>query len=208
MRWLLSSSITLSLATGAVVSVAEEPIVANDTAIGIIASQGIEPYPELLSEEHIVKMLEEQKAEKENALANVYSGYHANLADNTIAMEEQIRLLEKQIGKTWYVFSGSTPQGWDCSGMVRWFYQGLGVELIHRASVQKNSGVKVDEPKLGDIVAFGHNGDTAGHVGLYIAKDVMLHAGGKRGQKTSYRSISEFGKAYGEITYTRILNTK
>jgi cell wall-associated NlpC family hydrolase len=208
MRWLLSSSITLSLATGAVVSVAEESIVANDTAIGIIASQAVEKEPEFLSGDYIVQMLEEQKAEKEKALANVYSGYHANLADNEIAMEERIRLLEKQIGKTWYVFAGSTPQGWDCSGMVRWFYQGLGVELWHGASAQKNAGTKVDEPKRGDIVSFGHNGDTAGHVGIYIAKDVMLHAGGKRGQKTSYRSISEFGKFYGEIAYTRILNTK
>jgi len=206
MRWLLSSSITLSLATGTAVAVAEAPIVANDTAISIMASGA--QSPRFLSDEYIAQMVAEEKAKKDKALADVSVGYHADIENNTIAMEERIRLLEKHIGKTWYVFSGSTPQGWDCSGMVRWFYQGLGVELWHGASAQKNAGTKVDKPKRGDIVSFGHNGDTAGHVGLYIAPDVMLHAGGKRGQKTSYRSISEFGKFYGEIAYTRIIETK
>lgn len=206
MRWLLSSSITLSLATGtAVAVVAEEPI-ANDTAISIMA-EADQSGPKFLGDEYIEQMLAEEKAKKKQAISDVASGIHADPEKNTIAMEERIAQLKKQVDKTWYVFSGSTPSGWDCSGLVRWFYQGLGVELHHGASVQKNSGEKVDKPKLGDIVSFGHSGDSAGHVGIYIAEDVMLHAGGKKGQKTSYRSISEFGKYYGEIVYTRILYT-
>jgi cell wall-associated NlpC family hydrolase len=208
MRWLLSSSITLSLATGTI-AVIEEPIVANDTAISIVMLEAVERPPLFLSDEYIAQMLADEKAKKEQIIADVAEAKNrADAYKNTVAMEERIRLLEKQIDKTWYVFSGSTPQGWDCSGMVKWFYQGLGVELWHGASAQKNSGVRVDVPKRGDIVSFGFGGDTAGHVGLYIAPDVMLHAGGKRGQKTSYRSISEFNKQYGELEYTRILETK
>jgi cell wall-associated NlpC family hydrolase len=206
MRWLLSSSITLSLATGAI-AVIEEPIVANDTANGIMSEAGTQ-VPLFMGDDYIAQMVVEEQAKKEKAIANVSAGQHSSLTENTVAMEERILLLEKQIDKTWYVFAGSTPAGWDCSGMVKWFYEGLGVEFWHGASAQKNAGVKVDKPKLGDIVAFGHNGDTAGHVGLYVAEDIMLHAGGQRGQKTSYRSISEFGKVYGEITYTRIIETK
>jgi cell wall-associated NlpC family hydrolase len=59
----------------------------------------------------------------------------------------------------------------------------------------------------GDLVAFGYNADSAGHIGIYISPDVMIHVG-RPGQTTSYRSISEFGKFYGEITYTRILDTE
>ena len=206
MRWLLSSSITLSLATGTI-AVAGETIVANDTAIGIMSEAGVYT-PLFMGDEYVAQMVVEEKAKKEKIIAEVSAGYWSDVDKNTVAMGERIRLLEEQIDKTWYVFSGSTPQGWDCSGMVKWFYQGLGTELIHRASAQKNAGIKVNNPKRGDIVAFGHNGDTAGHVGLYIAPDVMLHAGGQRGQKTSYRSISEFGNQYGEITYTRIIDTK
>jgi cell wall-associated NlpC family hydrolase len=205
MRWLLSSSITLSLATGTI-AVAGETIVANDTAISIMSEAGVYT-PLFMGNEYVVQMVAEEKAKKEKIIADVSAGYWADVDKNTVAMKERISLLEEQIDKTWYVFSGSTPQGWDCSGMVKWFYQGLGVELWHGASAQKNAGIKVDEPKLGDIVSFGFNGDTAGHVGLYIAPDVMLHAGGRPGQKTSYRSISEFNIQYGELEYTRIIQT-
>jgi cell wall-associated NlpC family hydrolase len=81
------------------------------------------------------------------------------------------------------------------------------VELYHSASAQKNSGVKVDSPLRGDLVSFGYNADTAGHIGIYVSEDVMIHVG-RPGQRTSYRSISEFGKFYGEIIYTRILDTE
>jgi peptidoglycan DL-endopeptidase CwlO len=206
MRWLLSSSITLSLATGTI-AVAGETIVANDTANSTMSEAGVYT-PLFMGDEYVVQMVAEEKAKKEKIIATVSAGYWTDVDKNTVAMKERISLLEEQIDTTWYVFSGSTPQGWDCSGMVKWFYQGLGVELWHGASAQKNAGIKVDEPKLGDIVSFGFNGDTAGHVGLYIAPDVMLHAGGQRGQKTSYRSISEFNKQYGELEYTRIIDTK
>lgn len=206
MRWLLSSSITLSLATGAI-AVAEEPIVANDATISIMSGAG--QVPLFMGDEYVAQMLAEEQAIKEEIIADVAGAkYRTDVDKNTVAMKERIRLLENQIDKTWYVFAGSTPQGWDCSGMVKWFYQGLGFDFWHGASAQKNSGVKVDVPKLGDIVSFGFDGDTAGHVGIYIAKDVMLHAGGRPGQKTSYRSISEFNKQYGELEYTRILETK
>jgi hypothetical protein len=212
MRWLISSSITLSLATGTVaVVVEEEPIETNYTKISstFVMPGAIEPPLPFMGEEYIAQMIAEEAAEKQRIIDEV--GLKQNRENsywNTIAVEERIRLLEEQIGKTHYVFSGSTPRGWDCSGLVKWFYQGLGVELWHSASIQKNSGVKVDTPKRGDIVAFGYKSNTAGHVGIYISEDVMLHSGGGPGQSTSYKSISEFGKNYGEITYTRILNTE
>jgi hypothetical protein len=205
MRWLLSSSITLSLATG-VIAVAEEPIVANDTTISIMSEAGVYT-PLFMGDEYIVQMMAEEQAKKEKSIADVYAGDWSDFDKNTVAMEERFKLLEEQIGITPWVFGGSTTSAWDCSGMVKWFYQGLGLELRHGASAQKNSGVKVYKPKRGDIVSFGFDGDTAGHVGLYITPDVMLHAGGQPGQKTSYRSISEFNIQYGELEYTRIIQT-
>jgi hypothetical protein len=212
MRWLLSSSITLSLATGTAVAVTdtETSIVANDTTISSTSNMigATEPSPLFMSEEYIAQMIAEEEAEKQRIIAEVALKLHReNAYKNKIAMEERISLLEAQVGKTWYVFGGSTPRGWDCSGLVKWFYGGLGVELHHGASAQKNSGVKVDSPLRGDLVSFGHNADSAGHIGIYISPDVMIHVG-RPGQTTSYRSISEFGKVYGEVIYTRILDTE
>jgi hypothetical protein len=210
MRWLISSSITLSLTTGAIaVVVEEEPVSKDTTTVSTWQMLGaVEPPPPLMSEEYITQMLAEEEAEKQRIIAEVALKLHReNAYKNKIAMEERIRLLEAQVDKTWYVFAGSTPRGWDCSGLVRWFYEGLGVDLYHSASAQKNSGVKVDTPKRGDIVAFGYGPQSAGHIGIYVSEDVMIHVG-RPGEKTSYRSISEFGEDYRYITYTRILDTE
>jgi hypothetical protein len=211
MRWLISTSITLSLTTGAIaVVVEEEPIETNDITISSTSNMmgAIEPSPLFMSEEYIAQMIAEEEAERQRIIAEVALKKHRENAEkNKIAMEERIRLLEEYVGKTWYVFSGSTPRGWDCSGLVKWFYAGLGVELYHGASSQKNSGKKVDNPLRGDLVSFGHNADSAGHIGIYVSEDVMIHVG-RPGQKTSYRSISEFGAFYGEVVYTRILDTE
>jgi hypothetical protein len=210
MRWLISSSITLSLTTGAIaVVVEEEPVSKDTTTVSTWQMPGaVEPPLPFMSEEYITQMLAEEEAEKQRIIAEVALKLHReNAYKNKIAMEERIRLLEAQIDKTWYVFSGSTPRGWDCSGLVRWFYEGLGVDLYHSASAQKNSGVRVDTPKRGDIVAFGYGPQSAGHIGIYVSEDVMIHVG-RPGEKTSYRSISDFGEDYRYITYTRILDTE
>lgn len=114
--------------------------------------------------------------------------------------------LKKYVGKTWYVFSGASPYGWDCSGMVRWAYEQAGITLEHRASVQKQSGTLFKNPKIGDIVAFTYKGtQSAYHVGIYLGPDKMIHAGNRGGFRTSIVSISKFAGKYSKVTYTRVL---
>lgn len=127
--------------------------------------------------------------------------------ENYQELMKALKKTKSYAGKTWYVFSGSTPQGWDCSGLVMWTYLQAGIELPHSATDQLYSGQIVDTPRAGDIVTFSYNGSTAGHAGIYISEDLMVHSGGKRGDKTEIKSISEFGKPYSKIFYTRIINT-
>jgi cell wall-associated NlpC family hydrolase len=130
------------------------------------------------------------------------------LNKNTSQLLEAVDLSRKQVGKTWYVFSGSTPSGWDCSGLVRWTYSHLDIDLYHSATVQMGSGVKVYTPKFGDIVGFAYNGSSRFyHVGIYIDDDLMLHSGGKRGDMTEFRSISGFAGEHSKVSFTRIVET-
>lgn len=127
---------------------------------------------------------------------------------NTTEIHSVVNKVKGRVGKTWYVFSGATPQGWDCSGLVMWAYEQLGVELHHSAASQKNAGTLVKTPKFGDIVAFTYKGGhSAYHVGIYLGPDTMIHAGGGSGEKTSITSISKFAGSYSKVTYTRILTT-
>jgi cell wall-associated NlpC family hydrolase len=130
------------------------------------------------------------------------------LHSNTTKLNTVISQLKGRVHKTRYVFSGATPSGWDCSGLVMWAYEQLGVNLEHRASKQQSAGTKVKSPKAGDIVVFTYNGSkSAYHTAIYLGPDKMIHAGGGKGDSTSIISISKFAGSYSHVTYRRILET-
>ena len=114
------------------------------------------------------------------------------IAMNKAAIQEQINTLSSHIGITRYVFSGSTPSGWDCSGLVRWFYLELGIEIPHSASKQGLLKPKVSNPLPGDIVVFKYNGaQTYIHSGIYIGDGKLIHAGFKDGMSTEIISLDD-----------------
>ena len=78
-----------------------------------------------------------------------------------------------QLG-TPYVWAGSSPGGFDCSGLVMWAYAQVGVSLPHSSYAQYGYGVPVSRDQLapGDLVFF----DGLGHVGIYIGGDQFVHA--------------------------------
>ncbi|HEY2072500.1 MAG TPA: NlpC/P60 family protein [Gaiellaceae bacterium] len=73
-----------------------------------------------------------------------------------------------------YVWGGSSPSGFDCSGLVMYVYAQVGVSLPHYTGAQWQMGVPVAESDLepGDLVFF----DGLGHVGLYIGGGEFIHA--------------------------------
>jgi hypothetical protein len=124
---------------------------------------------------------------------------------NEKRMGEALTSLNKHVGKTWYVFSGSTPSGWDCSGLTMWFYEQLGIELEHRASKQEYAGVKTKNPKPGDLVVFKYNGSkSAYHVGIYVGDGEMIHAP-RKGEVTRVESVKQFGGDYSKIVYVSFM---
>ena len=73
-----------------------------------------------------------------------------------------------------YVYGGSSPSGFDCSGFVMYVYAKVGVSLPHNAAAQYGYGVPVDRSQLqpGDLVFF--NG--LGHNGIYIGGGQFIHS--------------------------------
>ena len=73
-----------------------------------------------------------------------------------------------------YVWGGSSPAGFDCSGFVAYVYAQVGVSLPHYTGAQWNMGVPVSRDQLepGDLVFF----DGLGHVGIYIGGGQFVHA--------------------------------
>jgi cell wall-associated NlpC family hydrolase len=104
------------------------------------------------------------------------------------------------------VFGGSTPRGWDCSGLVLWYYDQLGIELYHSASAQKYEGKprKYSEAKakVGDIIW------NPGHVGIYVGDGYMIHSP-HPGARTERVNVWDWAKDNGtsNVTYTRLIKT-
>lgn len=130
------------------------------------------------------------------------------LNKNSLDLLVAVKNTEQYVDKTWYAFAGSTPQGWDCSGLIRWTFDHMGFDLYHSATAQMQTGKTVYVPKFGDIVGFAYHGEKGYyHVGIYVSDNLMLHSGGKPGDKTELRSISAFGGNYSRIAYSRLIDT-
>jgi len=73
-----------------------------------------------------------------------------------------------------YVYGGSSPSGFDCSGFVRFVYAHFGVDLPHSSYADFNVGRHVARRSLkpGDLVFF----DGLGHVGMYVGSGRFIHA--------------------------------
>jgi peptidoglycan DL-endopeptidase CwlO len=73
-----------------------------------------------------------------------------------------------------YVWGGSTPRGFDCSGLVMYAYAQIGVSLPHSSYAQYNMGtpVSISQLQSGDLVFFAG----ASHVGIYIGGGQFIHA--------------------------------
>jgi cell wall-associated NlpC family hydrolase len=133
-----------------------------------------------------------------------------NIVSNTKKLNETLELVKNQVGRTPWVFQGSSPRAWDCSGLVRWTYAQLGIDLYHSATAQRNLGTIVTEPKIGDLVSFNYRGSRgAYHIGIYLGPDEMIHSGGKPGDRAEIISISEWAEDNNrsEVVYTRIIET-
>jgi cell wall-associated NlpC family hydrolase len=87
-----------------------------------------------------------------------------------------------------YVWGGSTPAGFDCSGLVMYVYGELGISLPHYTVAQWNATDPISSPAPGDLVFF--NG--LQHVGIYIGGGRFVDAP-HTGSVVRIDSLSNFG---------------
>ena len=74
-----------------------------------------------------------------------------------------------------YRWGGESPaSGFDCSGLVRWSYGKVGIELPHSSYALHSEGRAVSRERMkpGDVLFFSG----LGHVGLYLGSGRMVHA--------------------------------
>jgi len=97
-----------------------------------------------------------------------------------------------------YVFGGTSPYGFDCSGYVQYVFAKSGVSLPRTADVQYEVGTPISTTDLvsGDLVFFSTYTYGASHVGIYVGDGQFIHASSSRGV-----TIDSLGSSYWSSHY-------
>ncbi|WP_393959380.1 peptidoglycan-binding protein [Priestia megaterium] len=103
----------------------------------------------------------------------------------------------KRFMGTPYVWGGSTPSGFDCSGFLNYVYRNaVGVNLPRTVAAIYQTGTRVSSPQPGDIVFFETYKPGASHAGIYLGNGQFLNASSSQGVTISSMSNSYWSKRY------------
>ncbi|PKQ21312.1 MAG: hypothetical protein CVT66_00505 [Actinobacteria bacterium HGW-Actinobacteria-6] len=149
-----------------------------------VASLNAEVKTLIKEEEARQAKLAAERAAQAAALASSSSGGRSSTAegDLTGGQPEVVGIALRYLGVP-YVWGGSSPSGFDCSGLCQYVYKQVGITLPRTSSSQYNAGSHIAADRLdllrsGDLVFFGTNGDPGRvhHVGIYVGNGNYVHA--------------------------------
>ena len=128
---------------------------------------------------------EQRKLEEQRALEEQASNSNVNIPQDTYipavnpgggaSGSDVVSLASNYLGVP-YVWGGTTPNGFDCSGLVQYVYNNLGYYGIPRVSQDQQyygTDVSLSNLQPGDLLFFGR---PATHVAIYVKDGYMLHA--------------------------------
>ncbi|PGT84485.1 hypothetical protein COD11_11150 [Bacillus sp. AFS040349] len=113
----------------------------------------------------------------------------------TLNAEALITEAKKYIGVP-YVWGGSTPTGFDCSGYLSYVYNTQGIKIPRTVATIWEATTTVSSPQKGDLVFFTTTAPGPTHAGIYMGDNKFIHAGSSTGV-----TISDMNNTYWKPRY-------
>lgn len=115
-----------------------------------------------------------------SAVASTTTTTSASTVSYSSTSETRTKVLDyaAQFLGTPYVYGGSTPSGFDCSGFTSYVYANTVGSIPRVAQSQFNATQRVtmDELLPGDLVFFGSSASSISHVGIYVGDQIFIHS--------------------------------
>ena len=104
---------------------------------------------------------------------------------------------KEMLGKP-YKYAGDTPEGFDCSGLVKYSYGRAGIAMPRDTQSQRRMSmlVSVHGMREGDLLFFDQEGKKTSHVGMYLGKGRFIHAPSSGGKVRTDSVNAEFWKKH------------
>jgi cell wall-associated NlpC family hydrolase len=89
-----------------------------------------------------------------------------------------------------YRYGGTSPRGFDCSGLVYYAYRQAGVSVPRTTQAQRRHAKPVELAGIqpGDLLFFKHGFRGVSHVGIYTGNQHFIHAPSS-GKQVTYASL-------------------
>lgn len=121
-------------------------------------------------------------------------------AQEALLLREQLVTTSKKYIGVPYVWGGSSPYGFDCSGYTQYVYKKVGLSINRVVVAQMSNGIIVPKENLqpGDLVVFSNTGSYGfgSHIGMYLGNDQVIHASETKGITIVSLSNSYFASHY------------
>ncbi len=140
-----------------------------------------------------VEIVEYTGSSSSSAATSVSRSSTASLSAATGTRQQLIDYAATLLGCK-YVYGGSSPSGFDCSGYVKYVFAHFGINLSRTSASQYSNSVRISKSELnvGDLVFFSQTSGSSkvGHVGIYVGGGQFIHAASP-GKGVRYDSLSD-----------------